>query len=474
MTGLGGIMIPIALALYNRPWRLLALVFFYSVFSAAAAIVIGGNGITPGLLPTSLFLMAFTVAVLKGVRYPGERQALVLLTPFMLVVAGALISSVLMPRLFYDQVLVWPQKVDGFFVRSPLAPNSGNYTQDLYLLANALLTITASIYLTRPESRISRLLDCYFFSSLLADAIAFWQFLGNTLHIWYPTDFFLSNPGWAQLSSETVGSLIRLNGSFSEPSSLSAYLCAPVAAAGWLILKGDQRPLLRYVLWFGLSIIALSTSTTGYATLGGLAGILILRLLITGSAQLRRRFFAALIFVTMTAVVGSYLLPVVAPGVADEASLILGSTMTKNQSSSYQERSTSDADSIHEMVQTLGLGVGWGSNRSSSLLPGLCASVGVWGMAGLVWFGVVLFLRLNRVMRPDLDPAQAQTISGASAAVISTVISGLISGPTISSPDFYLLLAILVAAAARPSFAAISENNDRLSTIEGRVTRLCV
>lgn len=111
--------------------------------------------------------------------------------PFILVVLGALISSYLMPRLFEDDVLVWPQKFTGFFALTPLAPNSGNYTQDMYLLIDASLAITASIYLTRSGFDLHRLLDIYFISGLMVVVISVWQFLGNNWHVWFPTDFFL-------------------------------------------------------------------------------------------------------------------------------------------------------------------------------------------------------------------------------------------------------------------------------------------
>lgn len=449
ITAIGGILLPLSLILANRPWRLLALVFFYSVFAAAAIVTVGGAGITPALVPASLFALSFLVSVFSGVRYPGERRALVLLTPFILVVTGALASSVIMPRLFLGEVLVWPQKVSLFFVRSPLAPNAGNYTQDMYLLSNALLTTTAAIYLTRPGAKLGKLFDCYLSASFLADAIAFWQFAGNTFHVWYPTAFFLSNPGWAQLSDESVGSLIRLNGTFSEPSSLSAYLSAVVCASAWLILNGDKRRMPRFAFGFGLVVVLVSTATTGYTTLGAMICLLVLRSVASGSAKFKQRaaagLFAGLMVITTVVVVT----PMIAPKVASEAAMVVTSTLNKGQTSSYRARTAVDHDSFGEMVATSGLGVGWGSNRSSSLLPGLCAAIGIWGIGGLIWFGISLYLGLRKIPRYTRNSELRLVVNGASAAVLSTLVSGVISEPTISSPDFYLLLAILVAAAAR-------------------------
>ena len=461
---IGTVLIPICMFVANRPGTLLALVFYYSVFSAAAIAVFGGAGITPALLPCSLFVMCFLVSIFCGARYPAARPALTLLTPFILVISGALISSFVMPRLFEGEVLVWPQKTALFLVRLPLAPNAGNYTQDMYLLSDAMLTVAAAIYLARPGVQINKLFDCYLSASLIADFVAIWQFAGNTFHLWYPSTFFLSNPGWAQLSEETVGSLIRLNGSFSEPSSLAAYLCAPVAASASMILNGDKRRFLQVVFWLGLFVTLLSTSTTGYATLGVMAGLLILRSIVSASAKFRQRVVVATIIIS-TLVGGTCLIgPAVAPGVATEASTIINSTLGKSQSSSYRDRSAADSDSIHEMFETSGLGVGWGSNRSSSLLPGLCASIGVWGICGFLWFGALIYLELKKISKLNVEIGSRRTISGISAAIITTIVAALISEPVITSPDFYLLLSLLVSSIIARTEFSLSFSIETLKT----------
>jgi hypothetical protein len=441
---IGAVMIPIGIFFFNRPWKLLALVFYFSVFAAAAIAVFGGAGITPALLPCLLFVLCFMVSIFSGVRYPAARQAITLLTPFILVILGALISSLVMPRLFQGDVLVWPQKIALFFVRMPLAPNSGNYTQDMYLLADATLTVTATIYLARPGVMLNKLFDCYLSASLIADCVALWQFAGNSFHLWYPSSFFLSNPGWAQLSEESVGSLIRINGPFSEPSSLAAYLCAPVAASAWLILNGDKRRFLQIVFWLGLSVTLLSTSTTGYATLGVMVAMLVLRSTVSASARFRQRVVIAAIIISALVGGASIIIPAAAPGVANEVSTIINSTLGKSQSSSYRDRSAADSDSISEMLETSGLGVGWGSNRSSSLLPGLCASIGVWGIFGLLWFGALIYLELKKISKIKLNPETKR--GGMSVAIITSLVAASISEPNITSPDFYLLLAMLVSS----------------------------
>lgn len=448
MTAFGLFFLPLCLYFWCRPVRQLELVMVGAVFAAAAVIVVGGYGVTPALVPAALFLNLFLIQLCIGTRYPAERTVLVVMAPFIAVVAGAIVSSFLMPRLFEGEILVWPQKISGLPALMPLAPNSGNYTQDMYLLVNASLAVAASFYLTRDGFAPRRLLDVYFFSGLLVVFIAIWQFASNTLHVWYPTNFFLSNPGWALLSNESLGTLTRLNGPFSEPSALAGYLCGSVSAAAWVILNGDKALLPRFTLVFGLGIILLCTSATGYLTLAILYGLMLLRTLFGTNAATRRRMLIGTIITCVLAALAIATIPLAAPGVAQEAQTIFTSTINKQQSSSYADRTMADRDALHAMESSDGLGVGWGSDRSSSLVPGLCAAIGVWGILGLLWFSAGLIRHVTIAHRLG-DTGSRTVMRGCSAGLLGTLVATILSGPALTSPDFYLLLALLVATAAR-------------------------
>jgi hypothetical protein len=449
ITAIGCILLPLGLWYWRCPAQLLMLVLIYSVFSASAIIIVGGLGITSALMPTSMFIVLFAVNAFNSTKYPAERQALMLLFPFILVVCGALLSSFVMPRLFEGDVLVWPQKVVAFFVRSPLAPNAGNVTQDMYLAINALLLVTAALYLTKLGAPLGRLIDCYFFCGILVAFIGIWQFAGSMLPIPFPTQFFLSNPGWALLSDQTMGSLTRLNGTFSEPAALSAYACATVSTSAWVILNGDRRHLPRVALCASLLILLLTTASTGYITLLAMSALLVLRGLFSKNAVLRRRTLAALGLVVVLAGVVTILMSIATPKIVSTVQTVFDATTNKTQSASYRARSTADWDSLQELYATYGLGVGWGSNRSSSLLPGLFAAIGLWGVGALIWFGLALAWQARRAVQLTDNSMLHYAIRGSSASLISSLISAMLSGPTISSPDFYLMLAILVAATAR-------------------------
>ena len=313
ITALGAIVLPLCVLFWRTPLRLLQLVFFGAAFAAAAVFVIGSYGVAPGLLPALLFIGYFLLRVALGANYPTGNGVLRVLTPFILVVIGALVSSLLMPRFFEDEIFVWPQKLSGFGVLTPLSPNAGNYTQDMYLIINAGLTIAASLYLVTIGRNMQILFNCYLYAGLMVVFISLWQFAANTTHIWFPTSFFLSNPGWALLSDESIGSVIRITGPFSEPAALAGYLCGIIGASGWMIFNGDRRLLTRLAFLLGLGVLLLSTSTTGYAALLIMAAGLALYTFVVGSATLKKRVLIGLTAAGVVVAITIAAVPAVAP-----------------------------------------------------------------------------------------------------------------------------------------------------------------
>ncbi|HEY1857961.1 hypothetical protein [Acidocella sp.] len=449
ITALGAVFLPLCLFYWRTPERLLQLVFIGGAFSAAAVLVIGNYGIAPGLLPALLFIGYFLLRLILGASYPTGNGVLQVLTPFILVVIGALASSFLMPRFFEGDIYVWPQKLSGFDVLTPLSPNAGNYTQDMYLIINAGLAVAASLYLVKIGANLNRLFNTYLCTGLIVVAISLWQFAANTVHVWFPTSFFLSNPGWALLSDETIGSVIRLSGPFSEPAALAGYLCSTVGASAWMIVNGDRRRLTRLVLVLSLGVLLLCTSTTGYAALAIMAAGLALYAFVVGSATLKKRVLMGLAGGGLVVAITVAAVPAVAPGVAHQAVSVVNATLTKQQSSSYQDRTSTDLDSLQEAAESYGLGVGWGSNRSSSLIPGLAAGIGIWGIAGLLWFVARILAHVRAAQLRARIPELKMVIHGCAGALIGILVSATLSGPGITSPDFYLLVALLIAAAGR-------------------------
>ena len=147
-TLLGLALLPLSIASATRPVRLLQLALVAAIFEAGAAIVIGGMGLQPPLVPGLTFLIYVVMQYALGMRYPGEVRVFATLTPLLLLLGYVLFSIAVLPDAFAGKVLVIPQKPDPLAIGTllPLTYTSGNMTQ-------TLVQTPAMISVLRPVAR---------------------------------------------------------------------------------------------------------------------------------------------------------------------------------------------------------------------------------------------------------------------------------------------------------------------------------
>lgn len=448
------VLAPLCLLWINRPERLIQLMIIMGIFEASAAITVGGFGIAPNTLPAIAMVCYIGAQFLLGARYPGRARVWPLLIPLLVVAGWAILTSWLSPRFFEGRVYVWPQKSTPPFVITPLTPSSANLNQDLYLLLNIVIFVMVALYMTRqgapgrPFHPVS-ILRAYFASVLLAFGFGVWQFASHVAHVPFPSDMLYSNPGWSILTEQTVGSLPRINATFSEPSAFGGYMAAGAFCAGWLILNDFPGTLVRITLAAAVAGVFLSTSATGIVTLG-IGALIVVLMGVTIHAKrflpmIKRRAIQFLIF----SIVIMVLVTVMTPDLLTSLGTIVDSVTNKQDSESYNARSSTDLDSLQAAIDTFGFGVGWGNNRSSSLIPGLLAAIGIPGMLGLIWFAWRLISRVRSLRRMDRKLEDIQVVNGASAALAGYLVSACLSAPTITTASFYVFLALLISGIAR-------------------------
>lgn len=457
LTELTFILCPCCLIWAMQPVRLLQVMTLAATLEAAAVLTIGSLGVEPGLAPGLTFLGFISLQLLLGVRYPGAAITWPLVRPFVVVTALAVVGSIVLPRLLEGQVYVWPQKGDSPFL-VPLAPTSGNFNQDFYLLINCGLVVLISTFLSSPAVRLRPLFNTYLFTGFLVAGISGWQFANKVVGVPFADKLFYSNPGWAILTTQSIGAIPRLNGPFSEPAALANYMASVVCSSGWLLIRGHPGLWLRLLLLTGLATMVLSTSATGFGVLviagSGVPAVSVLKgdgRLIAGIARLG----VPLVVVAALAGLGA---SVVKPELFGSLNEIIDSSLNKQDTSSYQDRTSTDLDSITAFVDSYGLGAGWGSNRSSSLIPGLLASIGVPGMVGLGWFAASLTREVSRARRVAVDNDSVFVIDGCCGAIVGYLLGAILSAPTVQSVTFYFLLALLIAAVARIKIEGIQRH----------------
>jgi hypothetical protein len=450
-TILGMVILPIALLSAANPVRLLQLALVVGVFEAGAALVIGqgiGFGLPTAMVPGFLFLGYVVAQYALGMRYPGEALLLRAALPLLCFMAWAVVTSRLLPETFAGQIMIWPNRPDPVAPSAvPLAPTSGNLTQSLYLAMNVVVATVGGLFLTRRAIPWRGLLSAYLASGYLVVFLCFWNFASRVTGLWFPEDMLYSNPGWA-IVNQSFGSIPRIQGPFPEPAALAIFLSGLAFCCLRLCMRGHgvMRPMLLLVL--AIAAMLLSTSTTGILML--VVGLPLVLLTAGGDRAAMARTRRTL--GTMTGAILVVLVPLVVamPELLDAAAVVIETTLEKSESDSFEERGALDQLAIDAMLGSYGLGIGWGSTRSSSLIPGILGNAGIVGLLLLLWFGWGLLRLISRASRraaPD-HPAR-MALDGFAAALAGQFGAALISGPTITSFSFYLQLALVLGAASR-------------------------
>jgi hypothetical protein len=241
ITILGIVLIPLSLVSMFNPIRLLQIALVSSVFEAAAALIFGGSfGLQPAMVPGLLFVAYIAVQYGLGMRYPGEGVVLSVMSPLLAFLFYALLSIMILPDAFAGIVFVWPQKPDMLaYSTVPLEFSFGNVTQAVYLLINVVFATAVAIFLTRVAVPYERIVSAYLAGGYVVVFIVFWQFANRTAGVPFPTEVLQSNPGWA-IVKQSIGSVPRMQGPFSEPAGLALYLSGLSFCCLWLGIRGSR------------------------------------------------------------------------------------------------------------------------------------------------------------------------------------------------------------------------------------------
>ncbi len=465
LTAIGYVLLPVTLCLAFWPSRLAQLVIVAGVFGAAAPIVSSGGGLAlpSALLPGLVFVAIISWQPLFGMRSAATPEIWRTLFPFLLFALWALVSAYLLPRIFADDLQVWPQRLEGDFPsRVYLEPNTGNITQGLYLLSNTVMLIFGSLFFAQSGAHARVFLYTYLLGGYLVVAICSWELANKLTGLYFPQELLYSNPRWAILTEQTIRSVPQINGPFTEPAGLAGYLSGIIFATVNLSLRDHGGVLVGALLVLSILAMLLSTSTTGLAIILLLIPLLMLRGLVVGARGAVRFVGISLAVLTLLGVVGFFALPAAAPRIEAAITEVTGQTLDKSDSQSYETRTTMDTDSLALLAPSYGLGAGWGSVRSSSLIPGILGNCGVLGLLLLFWFGARTVRAVARARRQA--PADTEIYLGAMAwSLLGNLCAALLSGPTIDEIDFFLRLALIVGCSARLSEAAAHEGVNPVS-----------
>jgi hypothetical protein len=449
LTVLGMMVLPISLGWMLQPLRLLQLALLVAVFEAGAALVLGGFGLPLAMVPGLLFIAYVVTQYALGMRYAAEGRALRTLMPLLALLFYALLSVIILPSTFAGAIMVWPQKADPLqpdFV--PLAFNSGNITQTLYLGMNVTMTVVTALFLTRSRISYQSIIGAYLAGGYIVVGLAFWQFVSRIAGVPFPHDVLYSNPGWAIVDQDLDG-VPRIQACFSEPAGLAFYLSGLCFCCLWLTARGYRVMNPSLLLVLAVAAMLLSTSTTGIITIGVGLPLVLFIAGVRSDPRGHARLINTVAMLTLSGAITIGPVFVLKPSLWDSVDRVIASTVAKGDSQSFEERSGRDAAALGTLEPTYGLGVGWGSFRASSLLPGLLANAGIFGVATVLWSVVRVGRLISLAVTTAPEHSGRMLVDGFAAALCGQLCAALLSAPTIGSLAFFLQLGCVVGAAAR-------------------------
>ncbi|MFW2513778.1 hypothetical protein ACNI3K_08360 [Demequina sp. SO4-13] len=392
-----------------------------AITPAGAAVVAGGEA-----LPT-FYAVALGGAALLALQWlarsgaPGAPRLAEIpgVTLLLVLLAWSALVVLLAPLAFAGMETV----TEGRWALIPGVVNSSNIAQLLYLgLGIVIIVILARSRTTAP--------------SLLAIplgvgiALALWRYLAIHAGVPFPEGVFANSPSFLYIE-QAPGGVPRFRGIHSEPAGLAG---SAIAAAAYGVSLASQTRGARRVAAVALAAAAIflglvSTSTT-FLVAGAVLVVLAVAVMAWRLVRLDLRVSRANAVGALGVIAGAVLaLPVL-------VGLFTAEVDEKLESTSFDDRSTSDARSFDIFMRTWGLGIGLGSVRASSLVFTLLGAVGVIGM--ILFVAALLAITLPALRLHSHAPVVW--------ALVAAVIGKVIASPDLSDSSGILWLGLGILA----------------------------
>lgn len=421
------------------------------LFNASAAAIGGGSSIPPARFFLFILLISVFLAVRNRASLIGE--AVVANAPLLLFCAYGFLGAFILPKIFAFQMDVVPMRarqLRNIFDVYPLYFSMQNITTAIYLLGTGLTAVLAYIAARLSEDVTPVIKACIAIALVHAITGILGVVLAGTP--WDSFVDFLRNGSYAQLRQQ-AGSIVRISGIAAEPSVFAAFGMVWLIFALELWLRNIQPRRTGFAALLLAAVLLASTSSTAYVAIAGYGLILAARFMMFPSYLCGNKVLIMIMAAAVAAVIAIAVL-LFTPGFAKQASAILDAMLwNKSESTSGQQRQFWAMQGLDAFSVSMGLGIGPGSFRSSSLATAIIGSTGVIGIVTFVWYCGTLVLPRHRASDGAVDPTRTAVAAAATWAALAGLIPPLISG---ASPDpgmEFAALAGLALALYRPALA---------------------
>ncbi|ACB26522.1 hypothetical protein ABID82_003873 [Methylobacterium sp. PvP062] len=430
--------------LLGRESVVIAFVVFCNLGSAAA-LLLGGANVQPAhlflvfLMIATLFYRNISTLVLSSFRLPEAGFWLLCLTLY------GVASSYILPRLFAGQTYIVPLGTSSHLITSdgvvPLGPVSSNFTQPIYLIGDLVCfsVITAFGSTKNGIETLARALIIYVAANICFGIIDVLTAATGTQEVLQ----FIRNAQYTFHDEESVGSMRRIIGAWPEASAFAGMTLGGCGFTGMLWLCGRKPSVTGPLALISLLFVILSTSSTGLVGAAVLIAILYTIALMRCSTHRQDRFSAGLVVAGPLVLCVLVLLALSVNGVAERVYDYVDTlVLSKAETSSGVQRSAWNAYAWRNFVDSNGLGVGLGTNRTSSFPLAVLSNVGI---PGAVFY--VLFLASVFGFRRGAPRTYASDIRAAGRVACLCLLSGsIIAGPTVDQGLMFYIFAATACA----------------------------
>ncbi|MBX3100466.1 MAG: hypothetical protein KF761_12920 [Salinibacterium sp.] len=387
-------------------------------FPQTAGLIVAGNGFPLFYLAVVILVVLAAPYALLGLSRMGRaphtrRERLLPDLIGLALVAWSAVITVAGPRIFEGMRVFAPELgVDAqVYNMATLHPSLGNIAQLGYVSLGVIFLLVAG----RTFPVDARLIGSALWVAVVLAAV---RIVAEPV---WPHALLQNMPSFHYATPE------RLSGTFYEPSVLGLYLTAAAGYFGARLLWSGRAG--RVAAFIALVLVAVDFVRNGSGTaLLGLAILLALAGVVGLVRQLRSRRFGVrpLAIVGAVALIGGGLtqIPVI-------LQLTVGSAATKADSDSFIARTASNVRSWNIFLESVGLGIGLGGNRPSSLVLLILSCLGIVGFA-LVTVLVVLALKRALAHRP-IEPA--------GWGLAGVLVAAIVAIPDLSTPAIWIGLA---------------------------------
>ncbi len=427
----------------------IVLLFCASLLGAAAAFKLPALG-GANIMPAHALLPFYCLAVLR--MRGGIGNALASLSfprpGFWLaafVVYGA-ITSTFLPRVFWGSTEVFTIAQFSASGRTgvvvlPLAPSNSHITQTVYLLGDLALFVTVMAHMMLGGRQ-------WVLGAALAAAATniMFAFLDVATYATGTSELLsvIRNANYGILAELSIGGFKRIVGSFTEASTFGGITTYFFVLCAEFWLRGVRRSTSGPLALLSLVLLVLSTSSSTYLGLGFYLGILLLRCgirLLKGTATLPEAMIVCLLPVGVSLILFALLL---IPSFWSAISNLVDSTLVnKATSQSAVERTSWNTQGMKVFFDTIMLGAGVGSVRTSSYIVALLANV---GLPGAMLFGL-FFASIAATARQKRETRRDPVAVSALWACVTVMVPASVAGSSVDLGLIFHLFAALAASA---------------------------